>query len=590
MKQVLQNPRSGALELTDVPAPAPERGQILVRNAFSVMSPGTEKLAMDFARSSLLGKARSRPDLVRQVARKLRQEGPLATYRTVMDRLESPQPLGYATAGVVEAVGAEVSGFRVGDRVACAGAGYANHAELVTVPENLAAHVPEGVPLEAAAFTTLGAIAMQGVRVAAPQLGEIAAVVGLGLIGQIAAQLLRANGCRVLGIDVVPQRIEETLRQGTEWALRPGGELERWSPGGGEPAEVDLAVIAASAKNAGPLQQGAELCRMKGRISVIGAMPMELERRTFYAKELELRMSTSYGPGRYDPSYEELGLDYPRAYVRWTENRNMQAFLQLLAGGSLRTDLLPTETVPFEEAESAYARLAARESGALATIFRYPERPSSRSRKAVVDTSARKPLQSGIGIGFVGAGNYARGVLLPALRRVPELQPRGIATATGASAHHTARRFGFATCGTNPEDVIADPSTDLVVIATRHDTHAALAIRALESGKARKAGGALARRGAGRRAGRAEGRPADGGLQPAFLAPCAADPRRHGAAIGTAGVELPGRGRRASHRHVDHGSLRRRRAGGGGGVPLRGSVHLPRGVRTRLRLRPPSLR
>lgn len=300
MKQILQNPRTGSLELAEVPAPALAAGEVLVRNCFSVVSPGTEKLAIDFARKSMLAKAQSRPDLVKQVTRKLRQEGPLPTYRAVMSRLDALQPLGYSCAGVVEAVGAEVSGFAPGDRVACAGAGYANHAELVTVPENLVVRAPDELPLEKAAFATLGAIALQGVRVAAPTLGEVAVVVGLGLIGQLAVQLLRANGCRVLGVDLDPARVKQAIGLGAEWGAAPDEDLESWSARATRGHGADFVLVTAASDSSAPIRLAAELCRAKGRVAVVGATAMDLDRRAFYDKELELRMSMSYGPGRYD--------------------------------------------------------------------------------------------------------------------------------------------------------------------------------------------------------------------------------------------------------------------------------------------------
>lgn len=498
MRQILQNARTGALELVEVPAPALSAGQVLVRNAFSVLSPGTEKMAMDFARKSLLGKARSRPDLVQQVLRKLRQEGPLPTYRTVMDRLDVPQPLGYASAGVVEAVGEGVHSLAVGDRVACAGAGYANHAELIVVPENLTAHVPEGLALEKAAFATLGAIAMQGLRVGAPSLGEVVAVIGLGLIGQLTVQLLLANGCRVYGIDLDPKRIAQAMALGMDFGAAPGDDhdpvLSRATGGHG----VDLAIVTAASDSSAPIQLAAELCRHKGRVVAVGATAMDLDRRSFYDKELELRMSMSYGPGRYDRRYEEVGLDYPIAYVRWTEQRNLQAFLDLAARGSLDPMKLDVETVEFERATRTYEALAKGERKALAAIFRYAE-VVDRSRglalagagsvaaSGVGATAASGPVSArtgDLGVAFLGAGNYAKGVLLPILEKTKGLSKRTIVTATGPSAKRTAERFGFATCGTDPAAVLADPSVGLVFIATRHDSHAALAIEALRAGKA----------------------------------------------------------------------------------------------------------
>ncbi|MFO0691365.1 MAG: bi-domain-containing oxidoreductase [Myxococcota bacterium] len=506
MRQILQNARTGALELVEVPAPALAAGQVLVRNAFSVLSPGTEKMAMDFARKSLLGKARSRPDLVKQVLRKLRQEGPLPTYRTVMDRLDVPQPLGYASAGVVEAVGEGVHSLAVGDRVACAGAGYANHAELVVVPENLTAHVPEGLALEKAAFATLGAIAMQGLRVGAPSLGEVVAVIGLGLIGQLTVQLLLANGCRVYGLDLDPKRIAQAMALGMDFGGSPGDDhdpvLARATGGHG----VDLAIVTAASDSSAPIQLAAELCRHKGRVVAVGATAMDLDRRTFYDKELELRMSMSYGPGRYDRRYEEVGLDYPIAYVRWTEQRNLQAFLDLAARGSLDPLKLDVETVEFERATGTYEALAKGERRALAAIFRYAENVD-RSRglaltaggrsaaagagattasgpSSIARSSAPTARTGEVGIAFLGAGNYAKGVLLPILEKTKGLSKRTIVTATGPSAKRTAERFGFAACGTDPAAVLADPGVGLVFIATRHDSHASLAVEALRAGKA----------------------------------------------------------------------------------------------------------
>ncbi len=298
MRQVVQNARSGELKLEEVPAPTCGPGQVLVANHFSVVSPGTEKMAMDFARKSLLGKARSRPDLVRQVARKLQHEGPMPTYRAVTTRLDAPQPLGYACAGVVIAAGEGVTRFAPGDRVACAGAGYANHAEVVAVPENLVVHVVEGVSLDRAAFATLGAIAMQGVRVADPRLGEIVAVIGLGLIGQLTVQLLRAAGCRVLAIDIDAGRVERAVALGAEWGATPDDDHERWAASATEGGGVDIALVTAASDSSAPIDLAARLCRMKGTVAVVGATAMELDRRSFYEKELDLRMSMSYGPGR----------------------------------------------------------------------------------------------------------------------------------------------------------------------------------------------------------------------------------------------------------------------------------------------------
>ncbi len=482
MKQILQSARSGELELVEVPSPTPAAGQVLVANHFSVVSPGTEKMAMDFARKSLVAKARSRPDLVKQVVRKLQHEGPGPTYRAVTTRLEAPQPLGYACAGVVVAVGEGVDGFAPGDRVACAGAGYANHAELVVVPENLVVHVPAELELDRAAYATLGAIAMQGVRVADPRLGEVAAVIGLGLIGQLAVQLLRAAGCRVLAIDIDRERIEEALAQGATWGAVPGDDHEAWKNQATEGFGADIALVAAASESSAPIQLAAELCRMKGRVACVGATAMDLDRRSFYEKELELRMSMSYGPGRYDRKYEELGLDYPISYVRWTENRNLQAFVDLAAAGDIDPARLGAEVVDFADAETSYEALAKGQRKNLAIIFRYEGSPDPRRSLSVSPPAAKK--EGDLGVAFVGAGNYAKAQLLPALGRASKLRKLSIVTATGPSALRTSEKFGFASCGTDPVAVFEDPSVDLVFIATQHDSHATLARDALQAGKA----------------------------------------------------------------------------------------------------------
>jgi len=483
VKQIVQSPRTGKLELAEVPAPACGAGQVLVRTHFSVVSPGTERQAMDFARRSLVGKARSRPDLVKQVLRKLQHEGPAPTLRAVMTRLDAPQPLGYACAGVALAVGRDVVGIAKGDRVACAGAGYANHAEFVAVPENLVVRVPDEVELRKAAFATLGAIALQGVRVAAPTLGEIGAVIGLGLLGQLSVQLLRANGCRVLGIDLDPARVKAARDQGAEWGARPGDDFEAWKDVATGGHGADFAAVTAASESSEPLALAAELCRQKGRIACVGSTAMHLDRRWLYEKELELRMSMSYGPGRYDRRYEELGLDYPLAYVRWTENRNLDAFLALLRSGAVDPAALDVRELPFGEAERAYEDLAKGELGALALVFRYDEAaPDVRSVTLASEPSARP--RDTVGVAFVGAGNYAKGILLPAVNAAPGVRKVAISTATGPSARRSAERFGYARCTTDVAELLADPGVDLVFVATQHASHAALAAKALRAGKA----------------------------------------------------------------------------------------------------------
>jgi len=483
MKQIVQNTKTGQLAMVEVPAPTPGEGQVLVRNHFSVVSPGTEKMAMEFARKSLLAKARSRPDLVKQVIRKFRQEGPLSTYRAVTQRLDALQPLGYSCAGVVELVGQEVTGFAPGDRVACAGAGYANHAEFVCVPENLVVRVPDTLPLEKAAFCTLGAIALQGLRVANPTLGEIAVVIGLGVIGQLTVQLLHANGCRVLAIDLNPERVKQALAQGAEWGTSPEDDHSLWRDHATQGYGADFVIVTASSESSAPIQLAAELCRTKGRVVAVGATALELDRRTFYEKELELRMSMSYGPGRYDSKYEETGLDYPISYVRWTENRNLQAFAKLTTRGSIDPSKLDIREIPFAEAEHTYSELASGELAPLAIRFRYDSAAPRQTSVALATCRASKRKDE-VGIAFIGAGNYAKGVLLPIVATQKGIRSIAIATTNGSSARKAAENFGYARCTTDPQEIFSDPDVDLVFIATRHDSHSVLAQAALKAGKA----------------------------------------------------------------------------------------------------------
>ena len=482
MKQILQSARSGELELVEVPSPIPAPGQVLVANHYSVVSPGTEKMALDFARKSLVSKARSRPDLVKQVLKKLQHEGPMPTYRAVTTRLEAPQPLGYATAGVVVAVGEGVEGFAPGDRVACAGAGYANHAELVTVPDNLVVHVPAALELDKAAYATLGAIAMQGVRVADPRLGEVVAVIGLGLIGQLTVQLLRAAGCQVLAIDINEDRIAEAMDQGATWSAVPGDDHEPWKNAATNGYGVDIAIVTAASESSAPITLAADLCRVKGCVVAVGATAMDLDRRSFYPKELELRMSMSYGPGRYDRRYEELGLDYPISHVRWTENRNLQSFVNLAAAGDIDPAKLDAEVVAFEDAESSYEALAKGERKNLAIIFKYKGAPDEARTLELAKPSARR--DGDVGIAFVGAGNYAKAQLIPAIASASKVRKVQVVTATGASARRTSEKYDYASCGTDPQEVFENDAVDLVFIATQHDSHASLACDTMKAGKA----------------------------------------------------------------------------------------------------------
>jgi predicted dehydrogenase/threonine dehydrogenase-like Zn-dependent dehydrogenase len=478
MKQVIQNYRSGELKLWEVPAPACGAGKVLVAVLRSLISAGTEKLVIDLAKASLAGKAVSRPDLVHQVVTKVKSEGLVPTLEKVFAKLDHPAPLGYSAAGRVIAVGDGVTGLKAGDRVACAGAGYANHAEIVAVPKNLVARVPDGVDDEDASFVTLGAIALQGVRQAQPTLGESFAVLGLGLIGQITVQLLKANGCKVIGYDPDAQKCELAKRLGAD-AIATGEIREAvaaFTSGFG----ADGVIVAASTKSDEPVNTAADLCRVKGRVVVVGMVGLDLARDAFYKKELDLRLSMSYGPGRYDPLYEEGGQDYPFAYVRWTEQRNMQAFLELVAGSRVTPKPLITHRFPIAEAEEAYALLDGAERY-LAIIFDYPETNETPMRTLRL---APSPKAAGKGVvAFIGAGNFARSVLIPAFKAQEGVTLAAVVTATGLSATAAAKKFGFARATTDVEEVMADPEIDTVVIATRHNSHASLVAQALDRGK-----------------------------------------------------------------------------------------------------------
>ena len=480
MKQVLQYPRKEGLILEECPLPSCKPNGIVVDNRFSLISPGTERAIIDLASQSLAGKARSRPDLVKQVLNKVRTEGLLNTLNKVRARLNSPIPLGYSSSGVVVETAAGVHEFAVGDRVACAGFGYACHAEQIYVPQNLAVHLPAGLSFQEGAFVTLGAIALWGVRQAATMLGERVAVIGLGLLGQITVQLLRASGCQVIGIDIDQQRLTETNRFGVDLLVNSGDELARkaiaqFTDGLG----VDAVVITAATKSNQPIEIAAEICRDRGRVTVVGDVAMQLPRKPFYDKELSLNLSRSYGPGRYDPSYEEQGHDYPIGYVRWAENRNMRSFLDLVAAGKVDVKSLITDTYEIQSADQAFARIEAEK--VLGILLKYSEQTVE--RKTVVAQTATASKSGTLAIGFLGAGNFSTGVLMPALQGNKTFQLQSLYSATPHKARAVADQYRFATIAESESTLMEDPALDAVFIATPHNLHAAQVIRALESQK-----------------------------------------------------------------------------------------------------------
>lgn len=486
MKQAVQNLRTGAVSVREVPPPRMHPGGALVATISSLISAGTERSKIELGEKSLLGKARARPELARQVVEKTRQDGMKETYRTVMQRLEAPNLLGYSASGRVLAVSPDVPGIEVGDLVACSGAGYANHAEVNFVPKHLLARVPDGVSADQAAYGTLGCIAMHGVRQADVGLGDRVLVVGLGLVGLIATQLARAAGARVFGTDLDPAACVLAESLGAERAVARGwigAVIDDLTRGVG----VDAVVICAAAASNDPIELAAQVVRNRGRVVLVGTVGLTLPREPFYLKEIELRYSRSYGPGRYDPGYEEHGNDYPIGYVRWTEQRNLEEFLRLVHQGRVDIDTLTTHRLPVERAADAYALISGKARDAvrpIGVLLQYPDGGAAADRCLIeVKPGARASIEC-VGIGMVGAGNFATRVLLPALTATDKVRPVGIATSSGATARQVAETYGFGYSTSDTTALIHDRDVDAVVIATRHDSHAALAARALRAGKA----------------------------------------------------------------------------------------------------------
>jgi predicted dehydrogenase/threonine dehydrogenase-like Zn-dependent dehydrogenase len=483
MKQVIQDLRSHELRVADVPPPVAQRGRVLVRTAASLISAGTERMAVEMGKRSLLGKAKERPDLVKQVIQKAQNEGIRSTLTAVLAKLDSVTVLGYSAAGIVIGVGDDVTEFRAGDRVACAGAGYASHAEVLSVPRNLCVRLPDSVDFESGAFGTLGAIALQGLRLANPTLGESCVVIGLGLIGQLTVQLLKANGCRVFGIDPDAQRVALARQLGANDGCAPNDsarqKVSEWTRGRG----ADAVLITAATSSNQPVEMAGEISRLKGRVVAVGLVGLDVPRDLYYHKELSLQVSMSYGPGRYDPEYEERGHDYPFAYVRWTEGRNIEAFLDLVAEKRINLAPLITHQFQIDDAERAYQLITgAAKEPYLGIVLRYDtEREMEKRISFVANQTRTSAPEKGVRVGFIGAGNYAKRYLLPNFE-AEGAQFQTIATATGISARQVGEKYGFRQCVSGAAEVLDDEDANLIVIATRHDTHAELARRALERG------------------------------------------------------------------------------------------------------------
>jgi len=506
VRQILQSLKDGKTELAEVPTPRLGAGELLNQTSASLVSAGTERMLVDFGKANLINKTRQQPDKVKMVLNKARTDGVAATLGAVKSKLDQPLALGYCNVGIVADLGEGVEGFAVGDRVVSNG----QHAEMVAVPRNLCVRIPEGVSDEAAAFTVVGAIGLQGIRLAEPTLGECVVVTGLGLIGLMTVQMLRAQGCRVMGVDVDTGRLELARQMGAEVVTNPAaGEdvpatAQAFSRGRG----VDAVLITASSSSSEPVSQAARMCRKRGRIVLVGVTGLELSRADFYEKELSFQVSCSYGPGRYDPAYEDGGNDYPVGFVRWTEQRNLEAVLDLMASGSLDVAPLISHRFPLERAVEAYEVLSSGESS-LGILLEYPgiqgepERvvrlPANRKQAAAaasgpdssVDERTKEDSRpggiagtSGFGciVGFLGAGNYAGRVLIPAFQAAGA-QLHTVASNGGVSAVHFGKKFGFAQAATDEASLLDDPAVNTVAVATRHDQHARQVTAALRAGK-----------------------------------------------------------------------------------------------------------
>jgi predicted dehydrogenase/threonine dehydrogenase-like Zn-dependent dehydrogenase len=493
MKQLLQNLRNGETIVAEVPMPTPQAGEALVRTSASLVSAGTERMLVEFAEKSLLGKARSRPDLARQVIDKARREGMLTTLEAAFGRLDQPMPLGYSSAGTIVALGEGVQGLQVGQRVACAGGNYAVHAEYACVPRNLLAPLPDAVDFESAAFATLGAIALHGFRLAEVQLGERVAVIGLGLLGLLAVEIAQAAGCRVFGVDLLPERVTLAQQLGAE-AVQNEQAAEtalNFTHGRG----CDAVLICADTASDEPVVLAGTIARDRARVVAVGAVGLHIPRKVYYEKELTFLNSRSYGPGRYDPAYEESGRDYPVGYVRWTEGRNLEAIVDLIACGRMDVQSLITHRFPIEQAPEAYELITGkRQEPFLGVLLTYPAdttagpsqaapraETAAGSQPVVTSTVARKP--GPVQLGVLGAGNFATAVMLPAIRKTAQVELVGVASASGMSAQHAASRFGFRYAASDETQIIQDEQVEAIAILTRHHLHARQVLAALAAGK-----------------------------------------------------------------------------------------------------------
>ena len=481
MKQLLQHIKNGKTIIEDVPVPTPREGQALVKVSASLVSAGTERMVVEFAEKSYLGKARSRPDLVKQTLDKAKREGIMPTVNAVFNRLDQPMALGYSTAGTIVALGKNMQGFKVGQRVACAGGGYATHAEYNVVPRNLLTPLPKNVDFESAAFTTLGAISLHGFRLAEPQLGENVAVIGLGLLGLLTIQLAAAAGCRVLGIDIDPNRIKLASSLGLEAVLRKGAEsaAAAFTANRG----FDSIIICADTPSNDPVELAGVIARDRAKVVATGAVGLNFPRKVYYEKEISFINSRSYGPGRYDLNYEENGQDYPIGYVRWTEGRNFQAVVDLLSSRKLKVESLISHRFDIEDGVKAYEVITGkRKEPFLGVLLKYDEMKEERGKSIVFPTVVNRQSKI-VTLGVLGAGLFANSTLLPVLKNNKDFELVGIASSGGLHAQHSGKKFGFQYATSSEDEIINDPKVNTVAILTRHDTHADLVVKALKAGK-----------------------------------------------------------------------------------------------------------
>lgn len=494
MKQVLQHARTGEITVEEVPAPQLLPGCVLVRVAVSVVSAGTERASAEFARKSLLQKAQSRPDLVREVLHKVQRDGIVSTIQAVRSRLDQPQVPGYSSAGTVIAVGEGVTDLQPGDRVACAGAGYAVHAEIASVPRLLLARIPardaaagEDVPFDEAAFATLGAVALHGIRTAEAGLGDLVAVVGLGLLGQLTVQLLKAAGCRVLGMDIDASRAHLAQHVGADAVASSAADFRDLCLEASHGHGADSVLITAETSSSDPVNLAGAIARDRAIVVAVGTVGMDIERKAYYEKELDFRISRSYGPGRYDAAYEQKGRDYPIGYVRWTETRNMEAFLALLAAGKISIAPLITHRFPIDDAQHAYELITGKSRGSfLGIVIQYSDAVCD-SRTLTLVPSASPPSEGSpiacISVGLLGAGVFATGTLIPAMKASATTTLIAVCAATGSHAKAAGRKFGSRYCTTDESRLIHDRGINTVVIATRHHLHSSQVLAALAAGK-----------------------------------------------------------------------------------------------------------